>query len=174
MFHIAKAFSSISLPLTRTCAWFISSDQRKNRLLWSESYDFTPTRKPAMNFNHRHRKKVHYSRNISQPILMDPFFKVKRRIFFPRCRFLKLFKIHSNFSLVFVPFLLHVLIFSLPSHFYMSKMKKRRFPFLATVIFPAQSNLRNMEVKSSIGWFFSRLLCFWVSGSYLNGKCERD
>lgn len=43
-------------------------------------------------------KKVHYSRNISQPILMDPFFKVKRRIFFPRCRFLKLFKIHSNFS----------------------------------------------------------------------------
>lgn len=98
MFHIAKAFSSISLPLTRTCAWFISSDQRKNRLLWSESYDFTPTRKPAMNFNHRHRKKVHYSRNISQPILMDPFFKVKRRIFFPRCRFLKLFKIHSNFS----------------------------------------------------------------------------
>lgn len=88
-------------------------------------------------------KKVHYSRNISQPILMDPFFKVKRRIFFPRCRFLKLFKIHSNFSR-FCTVFSSCSYLQLAEPFLHVKDEKTSFPFRATVIFPAKSNLRNM------------------------------
>lgn len=88
----------VNLPTSQEHAWFISFDQRKNRLLWSQSYDFTSARKPAMNFNHRHRKKgslqpEHFSADINGSI-----FQSQTSNLFPRCRFLKLFKIHSNFS----------------------------------------------------------------------------